>query len=124
MALALLTYDPRDPSLDTAIDMAPHNFLGHDGAVVADLLRQGFGLAAFLIPAALLGWSFRLLLDRPLRGVRVKLALLPPALLLGSLALSVLDAGAPPPGPAVRSAGACTGCCGAPGSTPSPCRSR
>ena len=28
LMLALLTYDPRDPSLNTAIDAAPHNFLG------------------------------------------------------------------------------------------------
>ena len=28
LLLALLTYDPRDPSLNTAIDAAPHNFLG------------------------------------------------------------------------------------------------
>src|SRR4029077_2604838 len=34
MTLALLTYDPRDPSLNTAVDAAPHNFLGPNGAVV------------------------------------------------------------------------------------------
>jgi DNA segregation ATPase FtsK/SpoIIIE, S-DNA-T family len=98
LTLALLTYNPRDPSLDTAVDAAPRNFLGHHGAVVADLLHQGFGVAAYLIPAALFGWSFHLVLNRPLRNFRVKLALLPAALLLGSLALSVLDGGAPPPG--------------------------
>jgi DNA segregation ATPase FtsK/SpoIIIE, S-DNA-T family len=97
LALALLTYSPRDPSLDTAAAAAPHNFLGLHGAIVADLLRQVFGIAAFLVPAVLLGWSFRLLLNRPLRRLAVKVALLPPALLLASLALSVLDSGAPPP---------------------------
>ena len=48
LTMALLTYDPRDPSLNTAVDAPPHNFLGQNGAVLADLLRQSVGLAAFL----------------------------------------------------------------------------
>ncbi len=98
LALALLTYDPRDPSLNTAVDASPHNFLGQNGAVLADLLRQGFGLGAFLIPMVLLGWSLRLLLNRPLKSIWLRGALLPVVLALGSLALSVLDAGLPASG--------------------------
>ncbi len=93
-AAALISYDPRDPSLDTAVDIGPHNFLGHDGAVLADLLRQSLGIAAFTIPLVLLGWALRLLLDRPLQSLLLKLALLPAALALAALALSVLDHGA------------------------------
>ena len=95
LALALLTYDPRDPSLNTAVDASPHNFLGQNGAVLADLLRQSFGLGGFLIPMVLLGWSLRLLLNRPLKSIWLRGALLPVVLALGSLALSVLDAGLP-----------------------------
>ena len=73
----MFTYDPRDGSLNTAVDAAPHNFLGHDGAVLADLLWQSLGLACFLIPILLLAWSFRLLLHRPLRSTWARLALLP-----------------------------------------------
>src|SRR5438045_1539349 len=90
LILALLTYDPRDPSLNTAIDAAPHNFLGQNGAVLADLLRQSFGLAAFLIPIVLLGWSLRLLLNRPLVSIWLRGALLPLVLALGAPALSIL----------------------------------
>jgi S-DNA-T family DNA segregation ATPase FtsK/SpoIIIE len=104
LTLALLTYDPRDPSLNTAVDAAPHNFLGQNGAVLADLLRQSFGLAAFLIPAVLLGWSLRLLLNRPLKSIWLRGALLPMVLALGALALSVLDARLPASG--MRSGGA------------------
>ncbi len=93
-AAALISYDRQDPSLDTAVDRAAHNFLGHDGAIVADLLRQGLGLAAFVIPLVLFGWSLRLLLNRPLTRLWVKLGLLPLALILAALALSVLDHGA------------------------------
>ena len=82
LMLALLTYDPRDPSLNTAIDAAPHNFLGYSGAVLADLLRQSLGFAAFLIPAVLFGWCFRLLLNRPLKSLWLKVALLPLVLAL------------------------------------------
>ncbi len=52
---------------------------------------RGLGLAAFVIPIVLFGWSLRLLLDRPLRSLWRKLALLPVALVLAALALSVLD---------------------------------
>jgi S-DNA-T family DNA segregation ATPase FtsK/SpoIIIE len=98
--LSLFTYDPRDGSLNTAVDAAPHNFLGHNGAVMADLLWQGLGLACFLIPVLLLGWSFRLMLHRPLRSTWTRLALLPAVLILGAVALSILDLGAlsPPAG--------------------------
>ena len=96
LTLALLTYDPRDPSLNTAVDAAPHNFLGQNGAVLADLLRQSLGLGAFLIPIVLLGWCLRLLLNRPLKSIWLRAALLPVVLVLGALALSVLDVGLPP----------------------------
>src|SRR5579885_1049284 len=69
LLLALVTYNPGDPSLDTAIDAPPRNFLGRDGALVADLLLQSIGAAAYLMPLVLLGWAFRLLLQRPLSGL-------------------------------------------------------
>ena len=43
--LSLFTYDPRDGSLNTAVDAAPHNFLGHDGAIL------GYGSAMFYLPS-------------------------------------------------------------------------
>ena len=98
---ALLTYDPHDASLSTAVDASPHNFLGRNGAILADILWQALGLACFVIPILLLGWSLRMLLNRPLRSIWPRLALLPMVLLLGALALSILDLGAlsPPAGP-------------------------
>jgi S-DNA-T family DNA segregation ATPase FtsK/SpoIIIE len=88
--LALLTYNPADPSLDTASDMPAGNFLGHDGAVLADMLVQSLGLAAFLLPLILLGWAFRLLLQRALRRMPRRLVMILPALVLGAFACSVL----------------------------------
>ena len=93
LAASLLSYDPRDPSLDTAVDGGTHNLLGQDGAMLADLLRQALGLAAYLIPLVLAGWSLRLMLNPRLYAPWRKLALLPAALLLAALAFSVLDFG-------------------------------
>jgi S-DNA-T family DNA segregation ATPase FtsK/SpoIIIE len=101
LALMLFTYDPRDGSLNTAVDAPPHNFLGQNGAVVSDVLWQSVGLASFLIPILLLAWALRLLLNRPLHAAWFRLALLPVMLVLGALCLSVLDLGSfsPPAGP-------------------------
>jgi len=52
--LALTSYSPLDPSLDTASALtgsnAAHNWIGVVGALVADLVLQGFGIGSFLIP--------------------------------------------------------------------------
>jgi DNA segregation ATPase FtsK/SpoIIIE, S-DNA-T family len=90
LLLALLTFNRQDPSFDTAIDAAPRNFLGRDGALLADLLLQSLGLAAYLIPAVLLGWAFRLLLQRPVPHLLRRLALWPVLLLLGALVAALL----------------------------------
>ncbi|HEV2101070.1 MAG TPA: DNA translocase FtsK 4TM domain-containing protein, partial [Stellaceae bacterium] len=84
-------YNPQDPSLDTSIDSTAHNFVGRDGAVLADILHQSLGLAAYVIPIVLFGWSVRLMLDRTVRSLWLKIGLLPVALLAAALALSVLD---------------------------------
>lgn len=52
--LALATYHPADPSLNTSTDSVlphdVHNWIGLIGAYLSDLLLQSLGLAAFLLP--------------------------------------------------------------------------
>jgi DNA segregation ATPase FtsK/SpoIIIE, S-DNA-T family len=91
LLLALLTFSPGDASLDTAADSPVRNYLGHDGAVIADALVQCVGLAAYLVPAVLLGWAFRLLLQQPIRRPLRGIALLLLALVLGAAACSILE---------------------------------
>ena len=83
-------YNPADPSLNTAVEGATGNFLGPYGAIFADLLVQSLGLSAFLLPLILIGWAFRLLLQRPLLHMSRRLLMVVPALLLGSFVGAVL----------------------------------
>jgi S-DNA-T family DNA segregation ATPase FtsK/SpoIIIE len=99
LLLALLTYFPGDASFDTAVAAPPRNYLGYDGAVIADILMQSIGFAAYLVPAVLLGWAFRLMLRRPIPRFARRCAVLLATLILGALACSVLQvSGGPPAG--------------------------
>jgi DNA segregation ATPase FtsK/SpoIIIE, S-DNA-T family len=61
--LALASYSPLDPSLNTAAPTGSkltHNWIGLFGAMASDLLLQGAGICVFLVPlmVALLGWRW------------------------------------------------------------------
>jgi S-DNA-T family DNA segregation ATPase FtsK/SpoIIIE len=85
---ALLSYNPADPSLNTAgPSLRVENMLGRPGALAADLLLQLFGLAAFAIPALPSVWgAFVLVGDVERRWRMMSLAALL-AVLAGALAL-------------------------------------
>jgi S-DNA-T family DNA segregation ATPase FtsK/SpoIIIE len=89
LILALATYYPADPSLDTATGQAAHNWTGLFGAWLADLLLQSLGLTAFFLPLWLGGIGFAWMRSRSsgtpwLRwtGVLLALLFLPAALAL------------------------------------------
>ena len=64
--LSLATFDPADPSWNTASPAdPPHNAIGRVGASVADLGFQCFGLSIWLVPAVLLIAGWRALKLRP-----------------------------------------------------------
>jgi S-DNA-T family DNA segregation ATPase FtsK/SpoIIIE len=75
LGLALLTWSVSDPSLNHATDAPVHNLLGKPGAIAADLAMQLLGLAclAALAPPAFWGW--RLLTERRLDSLRLKMGL-------------------------------------------------
>jgi DNA segregation ATPase FtsK/SpoIIIE, S-DNA-T family len=74
--LALATYHPSDPSMNTAAapaaQHAARNWIGLFGAWLSDLLLQTIGITAFLLPAWLgaLGWGW--LRSRPGGSVRLR----------------------------------------------------
>ncbi len=80
-------------SLDTAADAPTRNFLGPEGALVADVLVQSVGLAAYLVPTVMFGWAFRLMLERPIRRPLRGIGFLLLALVLGAASCSILHPG-------------------------------
>ena len=75
IALSLVTWSVRDPSLNHATGDPVRNLLGRSGAVTADLVMQIVGIAsiALLVPVALWGW--RLLTRRRLERAALRIVL-------------------------------------------------
>ena len=64
LALSLLSYSPRDRSLNTPSGSLPtHNWGGIAGAYVADILLQALGLSSYLLPLFLFTLSYGLFRD-------------------------------------------------------------
>jgi S-DNA-T family DNA segregation ATPase FtsK/SpoIIIE len=78
--VALATYDPRDPSLNTATSRHVGNLAGPAGAVLADFLLQGFGIVGVLPGLAMLTWCWRIASRRGLGSFGLRLAALLAAL--------------------------------------------
>ncbi len=76
LVLALVSYSPLDPSLNTAstppLSRPAHNWIGVVGAIVSDLGLQLFGVAVFLIPVFLLLYSMRWFRSRPITAPYAK----------------------------------------------------
>src|SRR5262245_29269988 len=59
IVVALLTYDPADPSFNVATWRLPQNWMGASGAYTADLLFEMIGWAAFAVPLPLSVWGWQ-----------------------------------------------------------------
>jgi S-DNA-T family DNA segregation ATPase FtsK/SpoIIIE len=94
LLVALATYDPRDPSLNTATAQRATNLAGPLGAIVADLLLQGFGAAGALPGLAMLAWAWRIASRRGLGSMAARLAALLAALPMLGAVLAGLPAAA------------------------------
>ena len=74
LLVALASYDPADPSLNTASSHHTANLAGPLGAITADLLLQGLGFAAILPGLAMLAWAWRVASGRGLGSVLTRVA--------------------------------------------------
>ena len=90
LAAALATYDPADPSLNTASGRAPANIAGAAGATVADLLLQWIGMAAVLAFSVPLIWSWRIMTRHRFPAPRIRVASLVLAVILLPAAMAAL----------------------------------
>jgi S-DNA-T family DNA segregation ATPase FtsK/SpoIIIE len=93
LLVALATYDPRDPSLNTATAARATNLAGPVGSVLSDLLLQGFGAAGALPGLAMLAWAWRIASRRGVGSMAARLA----ALLAAMPVLGAVLAGLPFP---------------------------
>src|SRR5438270_178011 len=70
LVLALASYSPSDPSLNTAAAISAssstHNWIGPVGAIISDLALQLFGIAVFSIPVMLGLLGLRWFRSRPM----------------------------------------------------------
>ncbi len=67
LALVLLSYNPADPSLNTAsADAGVHNWFGVPGSYTADLFWQTVGFAGFMLPFVLAVWGWVIATQRGL----------------------------------------------------------
>ena len=77
-ALALLSYSPHDTSLNVSAaspDTHPaRNWIGPAGAYSADLIFQGFGYPAFLLPMGIFALGLRWFRSRAIDSALIKLA--------------------------------------------------
>jgi DNA segregation ATPase FtsK/SpoIIIE, S-DNA-T family len=77
LVLALVSYSPLDPSLNTAstppASRPAHNWIGVAGAMVSDLGLQLFGVAVFLVPVFLMLYSLRWFRSRPITAPYAKM---------------------------------------------------
>ena len=77
LTLALVSYSPMDPSLNTAATpfsgRPAHNWVGIFGAIGSDLALQLLGVSAFLVPTFLVLYSIRWFRSRPVNSPTVKL---------------------------------------------------
>ena len=87
LALALVTYNSGDPSMNVATDRPAANLLGVPGAWTADFLLQVIGLASLLIIFVLVAWGVRLLRGLHLGAFGWRLLLFPAALVFAVIAL-------------------------------------
>ena len=74
LLIALASYDPHDPSLNTASSRETRNLVGPLGAILADLLLQSVGAAAVFPGITMLVWAWRLVSRRGMGSVAVRLA--------------------------------------------------
>jgi DNA segregation ATPase FtsK/SpoIIIE, S-DNA-T family len=91
LAVILITHEPTDPSLNTSGSGEVRNVFGYPGALVSDLLSQSLGLANLALLSVLTAWGLRFLSHRQVKGLAIRVAILPLSLLILATALTALQ---------------------------------
>ena len=89
LAMALISYNPSDPSLNTVATQPIRNWAGGTGAALADLALQCFGIAGFIPVLVLLAWAYRLGIHGRIGYLKTRLVLAVLSMPLASAALAL-----------------------------------
>jgi S-DNA-T family DNA segregation ATPase FtsK/SpoIIIE len=87
-ALALLSYHPLDPSLNTATDAHAQNWLGAPGALFADAMLQALGIAAAVPVMVVFAWGVRVMRAEPITWLWLRTVSAPVTALLLAIGLA------------------------------------
>jgi DNA segregation ATPase FtsK/SpoIIIE, S-DNA-T family len=90
LAVALFSYVPTDPSLNNATNAGSANLLGSWGAMIADLLIQTLGLAAYVPLIGFAVWGLRLIAKQPIHNPGWRALALLLAAIAAGISLSAL----------------------------------
>ena len=88
--VALITYMPSDPSLNSAATAEPHNLLGLSGAYLADFLLQSIGLVGAAPSLILTIWGVQTIRKRPPKMIWARFCLFLLTIMLACMSLSAL----------------------------------
>lgn len=93
-ALALGSYAPRDPSLNTSTAITDiHNWMGVYGAYFADIFIQTLGLAALILPIVLAVWGWHIFKRLSMPRMSLRFIAFLSAFLVWSFTLYFIDFG-------------------------------
>lgn len=87
-ALALISYHPGDPSLNTATDASAQNWLGGVGAMFADAMLQALGVAAAVPVMIVCAWGIRVMRAEPISWLWLRTVCAPVATLMMAIGLA------------------------------------
>jgi DNA segregation ATPase FtsK/SpoIIIE, S-DNA-T family len=88
--LALVSYVPSDPSLNSSATAEPHNLLGLSGAYLADFLLQSIGLVGAAPSLVLTIWGVQTIRKRPPTMIWARFSLFLLTIMMASMSLSAL----------------------------------
>ncbi len=90
LTISFATYSPSDPSLIYGnSDSNIKNFFGIYGSKISDFLLQSFGLISFLILLTFISWGIKLIFDKELKNIILKMFFLTLYLIFGCTFLHI-----------------------------------
>lgn len=88
--LSLYSYNPADPSLNTAIDQPSTNFFGIFGSYASDFLLQSVGLISLSLVLVFIGWSWQFITHRKVKHLVLKFLSILFMLVIGATAIAFI----------------------------------